>query len=206
MKYLVNVVKQEGRTIDLLSSRNLKKVGEPVVRAKRPKSANNFAWYPYAEFQKYKVSFPVILPKEPFTHFDEDKGIVYIEIKQTKEDMEENKLNLKPFDIQKAREGKPVCTRDGRKARIIYFDAKGDYPIVALIETGNCERVGQYMIDGHCTDIISQCCDDLMMLPDKKERWINVYKERCYESKEEAIRHIAPGTHYIDTIRLEWEE
>ena len=163
MKYLVNVVKQEGRTIDLLSSRNLKKVGEPVVLAKRPKSANNFAWYPYAEFQKYKVSFPVILPKEPFTHFDEDKGIVYIEIKQTKEDMEENKLNLKPFDIQKAREGKPVCTRDGRKARIIYFDAKGDYPIVALIETGNCERVGQYMIDGHCTDIISQCCDDLIM-------------------------------------------
>ena len=31
-----------------------------------------------------------------------------------KEDMEEKKLNLKPFDIQKAREGKPVCTRDGR--------------------------------------------------------------------------------------------
>lgn len=26
--------------------------------------------------------------------------------------MEENKLNLKPFDIQKAREGKPVCTRE----------------------------------------------------------------------------------------------
>ena len=26
---------------------------------------------------------------------------------------------LKPFDIQKAREGKPVCTRDGRKARVI---------------------------------------------------------------------------------------
>ena len=43
--------------------------------------------------------------------------IVAIEIKQNQEDMEENKLNLKPFDIQKAREGKPVCTRDGRKAR-----------------------------------------------------------------------------------------
>ena len=58
---------------------------------------------------------------------------VAIEIKQTKEDMEENKLNLKPFDIQKAREGKPVCTRDGRKARIICFNRKGDMPITALI-------------------------------------------------------------------------
>ena len=32
------------------------------------------------------------------------------------EDAEEKKLNLRPFDIQKAREGKPVCTRDGHKA------------------------------------------------------------------------------------------
>lgn len=46
--------------------------------------------------------------------------------------MEEKKLNLKPFDIQKAREGKPVCTRDGRKARIICFDCKDEtFQIVA---------------------------------------------------------------------------
>lgn len=77
--------------------------------------------------------------------------------------------NLKPFNLEEAKAGKPVCTRDGRKARIICFDAKGDYPIVALIETGNGEKVVQYMIDGHCTNIISQCCDDLMMLPEKKE-------------------------------------
>ena len=52
-----------------------------------------------------------------------------------KEEMEENKLNLKPFDIQKAKEGKPVCTRDGRKARIICWDRYAScYHIVALIE------------------------------------------------------------------------
>ena len=81
------------------------------------------------------------------------------------------KLNssLKPFNFEDAKAGKPVCTRGGRKARIIYFDAKGDYPIVALIETGNGEKVGQYMINGYYTDIISQCCEDLMMLTEKKE-------------------------------------
>ena len=52
--------------------------------------------------------------------------------------MEENKLNLKPFNLKAAKEGKPVCTRDGRKARIICFDRKFyhdgyNYPIVAMV-------------------------------------------------------------------------
>lgn len=122
--------------------------------------------------------------------------------------------NLKPFDLEAAKLGKPVCTRYGRKARIIYFDAKGDYPIVALIETGNGEKVGQYMIDGHCTDIISQCCDDLMMLPEKKEGWINVYKNdegkisvsnTPYKTREEAFNY-RTKYQYIDTVKITWEE
>lgn len=43
---------------------------------------------------------------------------------------------MRNFDINEAKAGKPVCTRDGRKARIICFDAKGirdDAYIVALI-------------------------------------------------------------------------
>ena len=38
--------------------------------------------------------------------------------------MEDKTLNLKPFNLEAAKQGKPVCTRDGRKARIICFDAK----------------------------------------------------------------------------------
>ena len=72
--------------------------------------------------------------------------------------MEENKLNLKPFDIQKAREGKPVCTRDGRKARIICFNRKGDMPITALItnkdiEDNDTEEVHFYYKDGRCNQL-----------------------------------------------------
>ena len=53
-----------------------------------------------------------------------DGSKVVIKIKQNKENMEEKKLNLKEFDLEAAKAGKPVCTRDGRKARIICFDAK----------------------------------------------------------------------------------
>lgn len=53
------------------------------------------------------------------------------------ETKENNKF--KPFNLEQAKAGKPVCTRVGHKARIICFNAKasGDYPIIALIEDVN---------------------------------------------------------------------
>lgn len=59
--------------------------------------------------------------------------------------MNKKKLNLKEFDLEAAKAGKPVCTRDGRKARIICFDAKCNKPIVALIYDCNKETVLQYL-------------------------------------------------------------
>lgn len=122
--------------------------------------------------------------------------IVEIEIKQNKEDedMEEKKLNLKPFDIQKAREGKPVCTRDGRRVRIICFDAKrrDEKSIIALVP--NKDRPGfEDLIaypnngnyyGGHEND------GDLMMLPEKRVGWININKDASlFKSREEAERN-----------------
>ena len=138
-----------------------------------------------------------------------DDSSVLIEIKQTQEDMEEKKLNLKPFDIQKAREGKPVCTRDGRNARIICFDAKGMHqPIIALITQDNgIEHIETYYSDGRFNDDSNSQSDyDLMMLPEKKEGWVNVYKERIYSTKEEAIEATYDGVTYIDTVKISWEE
>ena len=73
---------------------------------------------------------------------------MFVEIKQNKENMEEKKLNLKEFNLEAAKAGKPVCTRDGRKARIICFDAKCNKPIVALIYDCNKETVFQYLENG----------------------------------------------------------
>ena len=193
----LSVVRSDGRSVIF---KKLEKVGEPYIISNKL-------------IQRYKIyptTYQINVYGWYYHNLDVKSWTIDIEIKQNKEDMEEKKLNLKPFDIQKAREGKPVCTRGGRKARIIYFNAKGDYPIVALIETENGERVGQYMIDGHCTDIISQCCDDLMMLPEKKEGWVNVYKDgllgaRVYKTRKEAY-DIANPCDYVDTVKISWEE
>ena len=47
------------------------------------------------------------------------------------------------FDLSK-----PFQTRDGRKARIICTDKKGDYPIVALVESNGSEDVLSYTKKG----------------------------------------------------------
>ena len=154
-------------------------------------------------FQRYKCYQKPIYTGN-FICWADDINIS-IEIKQTKEDIEENKLNLKPFDIQKAREGNPVCTRDGRKARIICFDAKGDpCPIIALVEENDIESAYHYDKNGQ--NAYNKSKLDLMMLPEKKEGWVNVYKERIYSTKEEAIEATYDGVTYVDTIKISWEE
>ena len=43
------------------------------------------------------------------------------------------------FDLEKAKVGHPVCTRDGKEARILCFDRIGHYPIVALVKEAGDE-------------------------------------------------------------------
>ena len=146
-----------------------------------------------------------------YQNLDVKSWTIDIEIKQTKEDMEENKLTLKPFDIQKARAGKPVCTRDGRKARIICFDVNNDKPIVAVICCKDGKETYPYTFypNGLNMDNNVFSNTDLMMLPEKKEGWVNVYKgidgvtfsKHPYTSKDEAIKKSGILFGRIDTIK-----
>ena len=156
--------------------------------------------------------------------------ILIVEIKQNKEAMEEKKIqhydcffdgkssksNLKPFDLNAAKQGKPVCTRDGRKARIICFDAKCDRPVIALAtETGENESLIRYNSNGRLTNL-HETGWDLMMLPKKKEGWVNIdwdcnakrvtiESEEIYDTKEDALQNVSSQTHK-DTVKIEWEE
>lgn len=133
--------------------------------------------------------------------------------------------NLKPFDLETAKAGKPVCTRDGRKARIICLDFQSieNTPIVAVVQvTDKQEVIANYYEDGQqFVDGISEL--DLMMLPEKKEGWINIYNAdttfyyvdgRVFDTKDEAVKEAKEEVEkeqrekneYIDTIRVEWEE
>ena len=58
---------------------------------------------------------------------------------------------MKQFNIDEARAGKPVCTRDGRDVRLICFDYKTHrrgYPLLALIKDGDMETLSEYSADG----------------------------------------------------------
>ena len=182
--------------------KKLEKIGEPfIIKGKK--------------YQRYITHVhPYILNE--LSSIPIDDSSVLIEIKQTQEDMEEKKLNLKPFDIQKAREGKPVCTRDGRKARIICFDVKGDIcPIIALVEENGMEVTKSYDVNGRA-NYKNADNYDLMMLPEKKEGWVNICRNLntnkieldttdVYSTKGEALQNLSSMT-YVKTVKIQWEE
>ena len=186
--------------------KKLKKVGEPYMTGNKL-------------IQRYKI-YPTTCCINVYgwyyQNLDVESWTIDIEIKETNKDMEEKKLNLKPFDIQKAREGNPVCTRDGRKARILCFDrvTSDDYSkIVACITSydGKDEYALTYGIDGYIINPQHPQLDDLMMFPEKKEGWVNVYKVDglcnvggLYSSKEEAEKQ--RDEDYIATVKINWEE
>lgn len=187
--------------------RKLEKVGEPF------KSMGNC-------YQVYKTYCE---PTNVGLGSSYDGSKVVIKIKQNKENMEEKKLNLKEFDLEAAKAGKPVYTRDGRKVRIICFDAKCIKPIVALIQgSDNSEQIEYYTENGVFSNGGTGKNRDLMILLEKKEGWINIYnrntistsKENCYimtgvsvfKTKESAISYKDKDKEYIDTIKIEWEE
>lgn len=191
--------------------KKLEKVGEPeIINGKKVQSiVTGYANCTFCVFKKGGACLSGGVCKNSVR-------AIYVEIKQNKEDMEEKKLNLKPFDFEAAKAGKPVCTRDGRKARIICFDTinKGNYPIIALLEDKGCEAIFYYNKDGKCNVGTER---DLMMLPEKKEGWVNVYKSynvgkktpciaSIYPTKEEAKKSSVVGFDYVDTVKIEWEE
>ena len=156
---------------------------------------------------------------------------ISIEIKQTKEDMEESNnakhsntqnigKNLKPFDLEAAKAGKPVCTRDGRKARIICFDRKDIKPIVALVTIVNgtsvTEKAFYYFEEGHHLSKNYNDINDLMMLPEKKEGWVNLYRDEeskrvycgefIFSEREKAEKHYECNDTKVATVPVNWEE
>lgn len=130
------------------------------------------------------------------------------EKKEKHSNLESTGKNLKPFNLEEAKAGKPVCTRDGRKARIICFDAKDTQPIIGLYEKDidgiAREYLCSYHMDGRMYDD-QDCGYDLMMLPEKKEGWVNVYKDTVYDTKDEALIVRSESRGYIDTIKVSWE-
>lgn len=127
---------------------------------------------------------------------------------------------MKPFDLEKAKAGASICTRDGSKARIVCFDADNKrFPLVALIKDSDNSDEYEYPVlctkEGRFINGEKDSPKDLFMVEEKKEGWINLYSfledEECigrvYATREEAMsKRLREDYKYIDTIKIEWEE
>ena len=188
-----------------------RKDGENIIFKKLEKVGE-----PYEYFVQHK-GIVMLQPYKLFTtpiingvvcNVNYDTNTIDLEIKQNKEDMEENELNLKPFNLEAAKAGKPVCTRDGRKTRILCYDFKQneEYPILVAVENKDGKECALLYSNDGISEMYKSSNNELAMLPEKKEGWVNVYKERIYSTKEEAIEATYDGVTYVDTVKISWEE
>lgn len=130
--------------------------------------------------------------------------------------MELNK-NYRPFDLEKAKAGERIVTRDGHPARIISWDREHmtDH-IVALVEYTEdgetTEEVMTYTDQGRYYDDGNESCNDLFMAPTIVEKWVNVYKCGCgycyiyHDSEQEALEKKDYYSEYVATTKISWEE
>ena len=122
---------------------------------------------------------------------------------------------MKPFNLEEAKAGHPVCRRDGTSARIICFDRLGleSYPIIALVLIEGAECAISYAIDGrYNVNYQTPHKYDLMMATEKHEGWINIYHIKkdgieyssgiIYSKKEEALKN-SGDNRLVTTIKIE---
>ena len=119
---------------------------------------------------------------------------------------------MKPFDLKKAQMGHPICTRDGRNARIICTDCAGTLPIIALVEIGSVEVACYYLTDGKNASP-SESNYNLFLAPIKNIGYVNIYQLRAGEPycgritlspakpvEKNGVRCLA------EAIKIEWED
>ena len=126
---------------------------------------------------------------------------------------------MKPFNLEEAKAGKPVVTRDGKKARILCLDRKNSRAcIIAAVDNGeNCEEsILSYNEKGQNIFGFTRP-QDLMMAPVERTLYVNVYHrvgQTCfktgialYASEAEAAREASEecGTH-IATVPVTFTE
>ena len=126
---------------------------------------------------------------------------------------------MKAFSLEEylKNPSKKVVTKEGKTIkRILCTDARGNYPIVALIEEDYYDNVFSYTKDGNLYDGKTNPYD-LFFAPEKHEGWLNIYRsDECgffmrgkspYKSKEKAdkVAKANPKT-FFTTIKVEWEE
>lgn len=85
---------------------------------------------------------------------------------------------MKPFDLEKAKAGHPLVTRDGRPAKFVAHlpECHADSQVVAL-PAGNCSAFS-YSAAGRICLNDTECASDLFLATTKKTYWF-AYSINC---------------------------
>jgi 3',5'-cyclic AMP phosphodiesterase CpdA len=101
---------------------------------------------------------------------------------------------MKPFDLEAAKACKPIQFRDGRKVKFVSWvpEAVPNERIVIVTQEGHVHIYPENGRYRHHND--KDYFIDLVMAPEKKTVWINLYSANAnywYESEEIANRCVA---------------
>ena len=119
---------------------------------------------------------------------------------------------MKQFNLEEylKNPSRKVVTRDNRNVRIICTDAKGNRPVIGLVDYKDYEGSYGYTKNGRIRDDDYDGNLDIFFAPEKHEGWVNVYRDLesgelycgyVHDSEEEAKKRGG-----IATVKIEWEE
>ena len=125
---------------------------------------------------------------------------------------------MKQFNLREQLENpsREVVTRDGRPVRIVCTDANNEFPVIALVTINGTDEECVYCFkaDGTYFRNGQKNCRDLFFKPQKHEGWVNLYYNVCGTASVDTTvfptKEFAQASrkyqHYIDTVRVEWED
>ena len=113
-----------------------------------------------------------------------------------------------PFDVEKAKDGWPVVTREGCSVEVIKTDLRGQFPIAAVIKRDDEDSIDSFTEGGTYYGDGSICCDDLFLK--QNSVFANVYNTngiitvgKCYPTEAEAKSEPAAKKNtYVKTLEI----
>ena len=118
---------------------------------------------------------------------------------------------MKPFNLEEAKAGKPICDRLGRDCKFIAYVEESERFNIVCLDYSKC--IQTYTNNGNFIDESCGISDlDIFMKSERKEAWVNVYgqygKEAVYginySTKDEALKNIIIDSCYLDTVKIEY--
>lgn len=116
---------------------------------------------------------------------------------------------MSPFNLELAKQGKEICTREGNKARIVSYNGVNDRCIIALITlTDDDEKEREYPVtyysDGKLYKDPNELSDiDLMMAHNTTTSYIHIPHDMNFFDNEEIAKKNCPDGYIVCRVEIE---